>query len=249
MKKLILCLICIFLLYIPFFAQVEDSLSKKESGNNSGLLREWNYSFGYRQTNLSHLNSRLFSGNSNGFAHFYLTGHIGFNIFLYKKVTFGVELSPYFVPNILSKPNHDHYFSGINSGLHIGYTVLKSRKFGIDLGYGLGFDYNSLLIQRVKNKSTSFEDASNTPLTAMLSSFNTAHRIGLRFRSFSPINENCNLRKQNSWSLEVGYTLAGINKWTDFNLNEIAGPSLDNSGLFIRLIYAQQRQKSLRIQE
>ena len=245
MKNILLSIICILLMTQSFIAQNVDSSEITNeiipARNNIGC--QWSFGGGYRQTMLDELNDRLFPGSLNGFDNYYLTGHIGFNIVIRQHLFLGVEGNPFIVPNILSKPNHDHYFSGVNTGLNLGYRVLKAGNWIFDLGYGLGFDYNNLLVQRTGSQSSSFEDAISNPLTATVSGFNASHRFSLKISSLSSIKMECGRAKQHSWGIEGGYILAGNNRWSDFNLNEISGPFVNNSGIFIRLVYSSFREK------
>jgi hypothetical protein len=245
MKNTFLSLLSILLITGSLYAQNTDSsgVSGEILSPGSSVGWQWSFGAGYRQTALGALNDRLFPGSVNGFDNYYVTGHIGFNIVIKQHLFLGLESNPFIVPNILSKPNHDHYFSGANTGLNLGYRVLKAGSWVFDLGYGLGFDYNNLLVQRTKSRSSSFEDAMSNPLTAIVSGFNATHRFSLRISSLSSLKMECGRMKQHSWGIEGGYILAGNNRWSDFNLNEISGPMVDNSGIFVRLVYASFREK------
>lgn len=229
----------VFLFLLSFSSVCQDTLPRPVKST----AWQWNFGLGYRQSDVSALSERLFPASLTKFENSYFSALVGLNMILEDRFMLGLETNALFVPTILSRANFDYYLSGGHSSLNAGILLLNGRKVNLALCYGLGIDFNALLIQETNFRASGFNDAITRPLTSTITSSNSTHTFSVRFRFFGKWKDKGLRYTQNGFGLDLGYTIAGNNQWTDFNQHKIDGPVIENSGIFARIVYSIHRQK------
>ncbi|MBK9257926.1 MAG: hypothetical protein IPM42_20920 [Saprospiraceae bacterium] len=236
-KNLLLMMVLFFTISIT----AQDTISKPVTNRKTAW--QWSFGVGYRQNNLDQLNAVLVPGSVNNFDNGYFTTNLGVDAVFHEKWIVGIETNVLFTPNKLADASKEYYFGGGNTLLNLGFRFLNNEKVRLAFNYGVGFDANTLLVQWKNSGILNFNNAVNTPTSTTLNSFNLAQKFSLRADLLLNKKVNTIREIQHALGIEAGYFLSGNNTWSNYEFREIAGPSIDNTGLFVKLVYSIQRRK------
>ncbi len=231
--------VLVFIVFSYSVCAQEALLSQPELNK---VAWQWNLGIGFRNNDLSDLNKRLFTSNVSGFTGRYYGINFGAQAVFYERISLGFESNSFINFGSPSAGINDFSLGGGNFGLLIGYNVLKKSNYRLSLNYGLGLDLSGLVITNNFNP-TNFEDRINTKTTSTLSSTNGFHRLSVRYDYLVRQEIRKTRKVSDAWGIEAGYYFAGDNNWLDNNANEFEGPTIDNSGFFLRIVYSHLRNK------
>ncbi len=228
----------VFLFTLVFFFSMNAQEKLLPQPELNKVAWQWNLGLGFRNNDLSDLNKRLFSSNESGFTGRYYGVNFGVQAVLYQRVLLGLESSSFVNFGNPSAGVNDFALGDGNISLVLGYNILKSNNYRLSLNYGLGLDLSGLVVTNNPNLNN-FEDRINTKTTSTLTSTNGFHRLSIKYDYFISHGIHATRKISSAWGVEAGYYIAGKNTWLDDTAKEFEGPAIDNSGLFVRIVYSQ----------
>lgn len=118
-------------------------------------------------------------------------------------------------------------------GLKIGYDIFTSPKSKFSLNYGIYGDFNSLTLTDSAVDGLTFDQALNQRISQTLFSVNASNKFSVRYDFLFVTKQTEKGTYTPSLGVEMGYGIAGNNKWENIR----NGPEIDNSGLFVNIVY------------
>lgn len=233
MKRLLLSIVALGMSYS--FTYGQNTTPKEDLPLYKKTQWQYDVGLGYLSTDLSALNSVLRSNNyRSDFSGNLIHLNYGFRAVFFEKFSLGLQAGSGFSFDF-NRNKTSFATTKAETSLKVGYDIWSTNKYNISIFYQPGMDLSSISLIDNPTSGVDFNVALNNRSSQNLQSTNFFHRFLVRYDFLFKQRSTIKGIHTPALGFEVGYTLAGKNTWENNLLN---GPSINNSGLFINLVYA-----------
>lgn len=237
MNKYLLTSLFLAISTISIFSQSNEGNENKPTLKKVAWLSEGG--LGYQSFDPSALKSSLKANNySSDLSSHLIMLNYGFRAVFFDKLSAGL----YFETGSTSDFVRSGTSVGLNklgAGFKLGYDIFTKKNHKISLLYQLGLDVNLLNLQDNERSLPDFGAALDQRTSHTLFSGNTSHRFLVRYDYLFKQIQDEKAVVRPALGIEIGYNVAGNNSWDDV----VNGPKIDNSGLFVNLVYSAKLRK------